>query len=267
MLWLSGGGTSLAAQSGVDALLADGKYQEAAWAAREAGDSSRADAILARLETILRAAPVSARPLSMDSQGVSYTYRLDHGQGVQSIFKVDSSDIFCRGCGSDREAAAYAVDRLLEVDLTPMTVLTRIVVSGDTLDGSAMYFVDHALSSRDAGASIGNSDRHPGNWLVLPDGRPVAIDHNRAFQYRPELRPKTCWETEIDSIARPSELGRPLERFRSLPAESLAAAVDVLDPPLAAAFVEMRPRVLDRLDRRIRDPDRRLSYTDCFFRR
>jgi hypothetical protein len=261
----------------VDALLERGRLQEAAWTARAAGDTARAETILRRLGEILRSAPREARPQSVDSQGVSYTYRLDHGNGVQSIFKVDGSDIFCRRCGADREVAAYAVDRLLGVDLTPMTVRTRIVdASGDTLDGSAMYFVRGAASPKETGAgkpdllrffdaAIGNSDRHMSNWLVTPD-RVVAIDHNRAFQYHPDLRPKTCWETEIDSIARPAGLGAPLARYRILPDDSLAAAVSMLEPGLAAEFVVMRERVIDRIDARIRDPDRRLPYTDCFFR-
>ncbi len=262
----------------VATLLARGRLQEAAWAARAAGDTARADSVLDRLAVLLRAAPRAARPQSVDSQGVSYTYRLDHGQGVQSIFKVDGSDIFCRGCGADREVAAYRVDRLLGIDLTPMTVEARIVdASGDTLVGSAMYFVDGASSPQEAGAMkpdllrffdavIGNSDRHKSNWLVLPDGRAVAIDHNRSFRYRPALPPKTCWETEIDSIAHPAALGPALDRFRALPGDALAGAVAVLDPELAADFVAMRDRVLARIDARIRDPRRQLSYTDCFFR-
>jgi hypothetical protein len=262
----------------VDGLLAEGRLQEAAWTARQVGDTTRATAILSRLETILQTAPQSARPLSMDSQGVSYTFRLEHGQGVRSIFKVDGSDIFCSDCGADREVATYAVDRLLGIDLTPMTVPTRIIdANGDTLSGSAMYFVDDAVTPEEARATkpdllrffdavVGNSDRHRSNWLVLPDGRAVAIDHNRAFQYRPELRPKTCWETEVDSIARPADLGPPLDRYRSLPDDSLAAAIPMLDPELVAEFVQMRDRVVARIDARIRDPDRRLSYTDCFFR-
>lgn len=277
-LLLSPAGPLSAQDAGVDSLLADGRLQEAAWAAREAGDTARADTILQRLEAILRTAPVRATPLGMDSQGVSYTFRLDHGHGVQSIFKVDRSDIFCRECGADREVATYAVDRLLDFDLTPMTVWTRIVdASGDTLSGSAMYYIQGGVSPEELraekpdrlrflDAAVGNSDRHRSNWLVLPDGRAVAIDHNRTFQYRPDLKPKTCWETEVDSIARPSGLGRPLERYRSLPADSLAAAVATLDPELAAEFVRMRARVVGRIDARLESPGRRPSYTDCFFR-
>ena len=263
----------------VDSLAAAGRLQEAAWAARAHGDTLRADRILSRLEAILRSAPVSAEPLAMDSQGVSYTFRLNHGQGVQSIFKVDGSDIFCRACGTDREVASYRIDRLLDLDLTPMTVDTRIIrAAGDTLHGSAMYFVTNAANPDDAGATkpdrlrffdavIGNSDRHKSNWLVLPDGRVVAIDHNRAFQYQPQSRPKTCWETEVDSIARPAALSRPLQRYLTLPDDSLRAAVAGLDSTLVARFIEMRPRVIERIDQRIALPGRALSHEDCRFDR
>lgn len=259
----------------VDSLEALGRLQEAAWAAREAGDSARAERLLDRLESILRSTPRAAEPLGMDSQGVSYTFNLHHRDGVRSIFKVDGSDIFCRACGADREVASYVVDRLLGLDLTPMTVRTRIVDSaGDTLHGSAMYFIHGAATPAEAGATkpdrlrffdavIGNSDRHRLNWLVLGGGRVVAIDHNRAFQYDEPTRATTCWETEIDSIAQPAELGAPLARYRALPDDSLAAALAGLDPALVDRFIAMRDRVADRVRRRAEDPDRPLRHDEC----
>lgn len=262
----------------VDSLAALGRLQEAAWMARAAGDSARGDALLDRLEAILRRAPRTARPLGLDSQGVSYTFRLDHGDGVRSIFKVDGSDIFCPSCGADREVAAYLIDRLLGFDLTPMTVPQTIVHDGDTLSGSAMYFVNGAARPSDVGARkpdalrfldavIGNSDRHRDNWLVLQSGRVVAIDHNRAFDYHPRTRPKTCWETEVDSIAAPGALDGPYRRYRDLPPDSLAASIrDVVDDPLVRAFVEMRERVAARIAERVRRPGARLPLEDCAFR-
>lgn len=261
----------------VDSMVAEGRLQEAAWAARADGDHARAEALLARLERILLSAPRSARPLGVDSQGVSYTFRLDHGEGVGSIFKVDGSDIFCRECGAEREVASYRVDRLLGLDLTPLTVRSGIVDDfGDTLAGSAMYFVHDGRESRDVGATkpdllrffdavIGNSDRHAGNWLILPDGRVVAIDHNRAFQYRPVSAPKTCWETELDSIREPTELGPAFDRYRQMSDDSLAAALAGLDSSLVHDFLGMRPRVVDRILARTADPVTIPARTDCVF--
>lgn len=258
----------------VDSLLERGRLQEAAWTLREAGDTARAGQILARLDTILRSRPRRAAPLGMDSQGVSYTWRLDHGGGVESIFKVDGSDIFCPECGADREVAGYLVDRLLQFDLTPMTVMTRIVKeNGDTVAGSAMYFVHGAVVPTEVGAEkpdalrlfdaiIGNSDRHPTNWYVLDD-RVVAIDHNRAFEYQPSTRPQTCWETEIDSIAEPVSLGTPWARYRALPADSFRAAIAGVDTTLARRFLDMRDEVIDRVEARIEAPDTTLPRTDC----
>lgn len=258
-----------------DSLAAAGRLQEAAWAARAAGDTIRAEALLARLDTILRSRPLQARPLSIDSQGVSFTFRLLHEGGVHSIFKVDGSDIFCASCGAGREVAVYRIDRLLGFDLTPTTVLRTLVHEGDTLRGSAMYFVHGASRPADLGrakpdqlrlfdAIIGNSDRHGGNWLIRTGGSVVAIDHNRAFEYRPSTRPKTCWEAEVDSLARPDSLGPAFERYAALPADSLAAAVaGVLEPELARAFVAMRERVVDRIRRRARQPAVALPRTDC----
>jgi hypothetical protein len=259
----------------IDSLANLGRLQEAAWLAAEQGDGARGQALLSRLDSILRTPARAAAPLSMDSQGVSFTFRLDHGHGVGSIFKVNGSDIFCPVCGTDREVGVYALDRLLGFQLTPLTVPARLVDEhGDTLAGSAMYFVHDLTSPRELDgrktdrlrlfdAVIGNSDRHMQNWLLLPDGRVVAIDHNRAFEYRPESRPKSCWETEIDSIARPADLGRPFRRLRELPDDSLAAALQGLDPVLIARFLIMRPRVVDRIEQRIRQPDRPLPHDDC----
>ncbi len=258
----------------VDSLLERGRLQEAAWALREAGDTVGAAALLDRLASVLRAWPEAAEPLSMDSQGVSYTWRLDHGQGVESIFKVDGSDIFCPECGADREVATYRLDRLLGFDLTPMTVFARITNrNGDTLSGSTMYFVHGARSPREVGATkpdalrlfdavIGNSDRHRHNWLLLGD-RVVAIDHNRAFEYQPTTRPTTCWETEIDSLGAPGELGRPWARFRSLPADSFEAALAGIDTTPVRRFLGMRPEIIARIEARIERPDRPLPLDDC----
>ncbi len=258
-----------------DSLLAAGRYQEAAWAARAAGDTVRADSILRALRALLVAPPERANPLSLDSQGVSYTFRLTHPGGVESIFKVDGSDIFCRPCGANREVAAYRVDRLLGIDLTPMTVLQRIVAGGDTMAGSAMYFIRGATTPAERGerkpdllrffdAAIGNSDRHGGNWLVAPGGHAVAIDHNRAFDYSPARQPMSCWETEVDSIERPGALGPPFDRYRTLPDDSLEAAVaGLLEPRLARRFVAMRDSVVARIEARARDPRRALPLRDC----
>ena len=261
----------------VDSLLERGRLQEAAWLLREAGDTARADEVLDRLETILKSWPVEASPAAMDSQGVSYTWRLRHGQGVRSVFKLAGSDIFCPECDVDREVAAYRVDEVLDVDLTPMTVFARITnPDGDTLSGSAQYFMVGAeLPEPGAGKPdalrffdvvIGNSDRHPENWLIV-DGRVVAIDHNRAFEYQPTTRPTTCWETEIDSIARPGELGRPWQRYRALPADSFRAALAGVDTALVARFLDMRAPIIDRVEDRIEAPDRALPLTDCAFPR
>lgn len=261
------------ASTDVESLLERGRLQEAAWILLETGDTARAETVLERLEALLRSPPEDARPLGMDSQGVSFTWRLDHGQGVESIFKVDGSDIFCPECGADREAATYRIDRLLGFDLTPMTVLTRFVTRGDTLTGSTMYFVNGAESPADVGADkpdalraldaiVGNSDRHADNWLIAGE-RVVAIDHNRAFEYQPTTRPRTCWETQVDSMALPGDLGRPWARYAALPADSFRAAMDGLDPNLVERFLDMRDRVMARVAAWAADPNARLRLVDC----
>ncbi|HSH46461.1 MAG TPA: hypothetical protein VK966_11520 [Longimicrobiales bacterium] len=269
------GQDAVASGARVDSLVAAGQIQEAAWAARAAGDTARAETLLVRLDSVLRSTPLAAAPLSMDSQGVSYTFRLTYGGGVEAIFKVDGSDIFCTGCGVDREVAAYRVDRLLGADLTPMTVQQFIVMDGDTLTGSAMYFIRDASHPEGGAASkpdalhlfdaiIGNSDRHSANWLVRSSGGVVAIDHNRAFEYRPATRPKTCWESEVDALRVPGELGAVYHRYRTLPRDSLMAAVSALeDPDIRVLFVEMRDRVVARIEARVADPGRDLPREDC----
>lgn len=271
---VAGQGTGAEAEAAVESLLERGRLQEAAWALRAAGDTTGAAEVLDRLGERLRGWPEAATPLAMDSQGVSYTWRLEHGAGVRSIFKVDGSDIFCPECGADREVAAYRIDRVLDMDLTPMTIMTRIRnQQGDTLSGSTMYFVADARSPGDEGATkpdalrlfdaiIGNSDRHPNNWLLVGD-RVVAIDHNRAFEYQPTTRPTTCWEAEIDSIVEPGRLGRSWQRYRGLPADSFEAALAGIDTVLVHRFLDMRPEVVARVEARIEEPGRALPRRDC----
>ncbi|MEJ2504441.1 MAG: hypothetical protein P8177_14210 [Gemmatimonadota bacterium] len=246
----------------VDDLLGRGLLQEAAWAAREAGDTARGADILARLDSILRSAPREARPVGIDSQGVSYTWRLDYGGGVEAIFKVEGSDIFCRSCGAHREVGAYRVDRLLGFDLTPMTVHARVVASPrDTLVGSAMYFIHGASAPDVAGtekhdalrlfdAVIGNSDRHKSNWLVIaprsvpePAGR---LGHRRIRGRRPRARPSLPRHAAPHPLPhlRAGPGARPEPAAARLPVLSLRPAGPVpgaASRPFGAALLDTRP--------------------------
>jgi hypothetical protein len=143
--------------------------------------------------------------------GLAETYRLTFAHGSQALFKVDGSDPECAVCSANREVAAYRIDALLGFDLTPMTILRSVQLpDGRVVDGSAMYLMRLPSLPGKTGkktdrlrffdAVVGNSDRHPENWLILANGRQVAIDHDRTFQYQPAANAWTCWEEEIDRL-------------------------------------------------------------------
>lgn len=152
-------------------------------------------------------------------------------------------------------AAAYRLDRILGLNMVPVTVERRM--NGST--AAVTWWVDHVqlrelervgkkLSPPDSAAwgratarmrvfdeLIGNTDRNRGNILILDDWTMVLIDHTRAFDYTPDLlnpsRLTLCDRRLFDALqtlTRPqlkAELGRWL---RDVQIDSLLARRDKL---------------------------------------
>ena len=181
-----------------------GKLQEAAWIYASLGMNAKANELLARLEIIMRGEPVEIKPLG---GGVSCTYIFKYKDGTKAVYKQNESDQY----SYKNEVAAYTVDQVLNLNMTPLT----LAVDFDTkklplmhcyyksatkgkFTGSLAYFVTDSktayqgLNYNDQSklkvtqlgildSLVDNTDRHSGNWLVHKSGKIIAIDHNRTF--------------------------------------------------------------------------------------
>jgi len=82
--------------------LAQHQYQEAAWAFRAQGDTTRADSVLALLDTVLKSQPDSLR--QWKGKGITRPYLVFFENNVWGLFKLAGSDT---GGSVKRELASY----------------------------------------------------------------------------------------------------------------------------------------------------------------
>jgi hypothetical protein len=186
------------------------------------------------LQRFLSESPIIAsRTLGRGSTQPQLLVLEDDGEVRRGIFKTVASET-----GTDRfqhEVAAYRLDRLLGLDMVPVTVLRSV----DGRDGSLQAWVDGALdqeaaegynleffetesraSQLDLGrifdALIGNTGRKPADILgLVRKNKVMLIDHSQAFSISAEL---------------PAEFSR----LGSIPA------------PLAEAIAELDRETIDR---------------------
>jgi uncharacterized repeat protein (TIGR03843 family) len=151
-----------------------------------------------------------------------------------------------------REYAAWLVDRALEWNLVPPTVLR----DGPAGFGAVQLFVDEdescdpneLLTDRPQDLKrialfdvlINNADRKAGHLLLDTTGRLWSVDHGICFHDEPKLR-TVIWAFEGDPI--PDKLLGDVERIRG--AEALFASLrDLLDPVETDALCRRIDRVL-----------------------
>lgn len=188
------------------ALIQEKKYQEAAWVLEEAGQEERSQEVLASLKKTLSHGRIQeVRKLGT---GVSESYVVVFADGIKGIFKPAGPKH-----AHKREIAAYIMDRLLGLNLVPMTVERK--VQGRA--GSLQYFLRDVRTGEDArdvplhelkldrlrlfDVLISNNDRHARNYLVLSPQvagqrrsrqNVVAIDHNLIFGSEAPDMPKVA---------------------------------------------------------------------------
>ena len=157
------------------------------------------------------------------------------------------------------EIAAYELDKLLNLNMVPVTVEKR--VGGDL--GAAVMWVAPAQSFDDLGGRptppreyrrqwnhqnrravmfdnlICNTDSNLGNWLIDPAWNIILIDHSRAFTT------DTKMVHEMDRVIRELWV-----RMQALTEESLTAALrEWLSGREIRAILERRDRMAEEIDK------------------
>jgi hypothetical protein len=170
-----------------------GKYQEAIWDFEIAGKKGLATKYQSELIDILNGPVLKWKKLesvaSTARDNISIVFIAEFEQDVWAIFKVDKTG---RG-RSANEVAAYKIDRLLNLRMTPYSIERKLIVprKKKPVNGSLVYFIkDSKLGGSKRRIPedmkffdylINNDDRHENNWLIRDTSEVVAIDHNLAF--------------------------------------------------------------------------------------
>ncbi|RZA05091.1 MAG: hypothetical protein EOP11_13620 [Proteobacteria bacterium] len=234
------------------ALIKQGRWQEAAWQAREAGDPATAVKIEKRLARYLETAPI-LKEKEFAKSGSSEVYFVDLGRGVRAVFKPNPKFWRARrimpfhdDASAERELAGHAFDRAVSGHMVPVTVKRKI----DGMEGSLQVWVsfDEAGSAASEASGfraedrlavmdymMGTFDRSPANRPALK-GAPVAIDQGLAFigkapHYSFGIKAPPS-ATEISDLAK---YGAALRSFRDLDPEKIRSAIS---PFLKAEEVE-----------------------------
>lgn len=240
--------------------LAQHQYQEAAWAFRAQGDTTRANTILTALETVLKSKPDSLKPWG--GKGITRPYLVFFPNNVWGLFKKTGSDT---GGTVKNEVACYRIDRLLEIDLMSMTVLRDITLpNGETVSGSLAYFIQNAQMADKLGlrtadqptkliffdAIIANADRHTGNWMRHDHtGKIFAIDHNRTFYH--DLG--WTWWDRVRSITDFQSISPYHDRLKNISDKTFKDALsDLITPTQYKAFQNARKTMIPYLGAKIK---------------
>lgn len=204
----------------------------------EAMESFLLDAEVVRVQQML---PGSTHPMAIDlnlygtTRRAAYKYRpadLPHTGDIAKDQPLPDSYLY--------EAAAYRLDRALDLRMVPVAVIREVHA-----EGSVIEWIENAVSVKDLrerkgypgdpesladqqevmrlfDALILNLDRKPSDQLVTPaDGKLHLLDHSRSFQLSTEL-PQAFLE-------RPVSLPRALlPRLARLESESLSQLLEGL---------------------------------------
>jgi len=155
--------------------------------------------------TFMSSTPIAT--LAEFPSGFGEVYLVQFKGKEKGVFKVEipPDDLLRKIIGggslSKREGAASAIANVIGLnDLVPLTVERRQPINGKY--GSIQHYIPNTTSgnkleeSKMYGSSlldvaraaafdyiIGNRDRHPGNWLVTPQGKLVLIDNGASLAY------------------------------------------------------------------------------------
>jgi hypothetical protein len=217
-------------------------YQEAAWIYQEAGNESKANAILKELERIFNTQHISSERLWR--QGVSESHVIIFSSSVKAIYKPEKKKLPCKKCKSGKELAAYKIDRYFGFNFTPFTIQIEIKLKDGKCEydestekvvnpnrvcpaifGSLQYWLKDTKNAVAVGlkdndksdklrlfhAIIGNGDGHSGNWLVDTKTKKnqFAIDNDDAFNYK-----SNCWDSNMYKMKKPQSVEQLVDSYK-----------------------------------------------------
>lgn len=130
--------------------------------------------------------------------GLNVSRIVKYGDGSAAVWKPSTGEVsdfappgIPPGTMYQREAAAYRLARVMNIDVVPETVtrthkgvegsMQRFVKATPSFKFKAEIDRDSAEQMRLMDFVAGNQDRHVGNLIVSRDGRAVAIDNGQAF--------------------------------------------------------------------------------------
>jgi len=233
----------------------------------------------AKWEEFLKTAAITAAEQRTGSEAVTNPYQLTlEKDGVKHFALWKDIDKAERGL-PDRwryEIAAYRMDRLLGLNMVPLTIERRynenrgslqlweesqfnLKTKNDKKIGvpprysfgwNRAIFLQRAFDNL-----IANDDRHANNILITQDWRMVLIDHSRSFRTSKKFTEKLIWtEKHPEGPRLMKELPRAfVEKLKGLTAEAIRGAVgEFLDEDEIKAVLLRRDLILAEIDRLIK---------------
>ena len=174
------------------------------------------------------------------------------------------------------EIAAYRMDRLLELNMVPLTIERRynenrgsiqlweesqfsLKTKNDKKIGVPPRYTygwnNATYLQRAFDNLIANEDRHANNMLITQDWRMILIDHSRSFRTSKKFTEKLIYtEKHPEGPKLMKQLPRAfVEKLKGLTAESIRGAVgEYLDEDEIKAVLARRDLILAEIDRLIK---------------
>ena len=230
--------------------LAAHRFLEAAWRLYELRAHDRYRAELEHIETILQGEPIARVRRSRRTRGKTRPRHVQLCNGVEAIFKHENAA---------HEVAAYRLDKLLELNIVPVTVERAV----EGVCGSLQYLLKGATTvkqtlkqgrrsdpptNRDDVAFfhylIQNADGWaPSNLLVTDSSRYAAVDHGDGF---PAHEPGTVSCSPAIAYLGQQPSARAYERLVAIGEEQVSGALaEVLNPSQIHGLLARRKIILE----------------------
>ncbi len=250
-----------------------GKLNEAAWQFAIEGDSIKSKKILSEIENVLLFNEIdeTRTDTKQNLNGMEKTFRVYFKNSpITAIFKLKRKNRKIDKVKHER--AAYNISNYLDLNLVPVVVVRTISVNGKDYYGSLMYWVDDAVTARNARLSyknktdflpffdalISNIDRHHENWMIGLNEKIIAIDHNLAFDFKTNI-----WMDNLQEVRNPIEItnSKSFKILKKTNKEQYYKLFENFDDNQLEAAWQVRNRIIFHIENSIVGKDIRLTET------